>query len=69
MAATKTYRFRWSNYDLGRYLKERRRKADDLMREAEALAKRAAAIAAEADELENALEPVPEPGSEKVVTP
>lgn len=56
-----TYRFKWSNYDLDRYLRERRRCADALRREAEILTKRAEQVDKEADELEAVLLPATSP--------
>lgn len=55
------YRFRWSNYNLGRMLKERRNAAQRLRNDAEILVKRAEQIEAEASEWEDALVPLPAP--------
>lgn len=54
------YVFRWSNYDLERYLEVRRHLAKVKRREAEILIKQAESMENEIDELENALIPQPE---------
>ena len=55
-----SYVFRWSNYNLDRYLEARRSVAKAKRREAEILAKQAEAIENEIDELEGVLIPQPE---------
>ena len=52
------YRFKWSNYNLGHYLRERRSVADVLRRDAAILVARAEQIEEEAHHLQTALQPV-----------
>jgi hypothetical protein len=56
-----TYRFKWSNVDLGEMTSRRRFAADKLRREADILLRRADQIMEEAYEWERALEPLPPP--------
>lgn len=61
MDEAQTYRFKWDNYDLDRYLESRRFASDALRRDAEILIKRAEQIDEERHQLERALIPTPPP--------